>query len=120
MATLTIQSLVKTGSLQPTYAAASGGGDVMPNDGKTVLHVKNGGGGSINVTITAQIASRDAGPGYGTYTRADLVVAVPNAEERIIGPMPSIAFNNAQGQAAIAYSGVTSVTVAALRFPPTP
>jgi hypothetical protein len=118
MATLTIQNLVTTGSLQPTYAAASGGGDVMPNDGKTVLHVKNGGGGSINVTITAQVATRDAGPGFGPYTRADLVVAVPAAEERIIGPLPRIAFNNASAQAAIAYSGVTSVTVAALRFPP--
>lgn len=118
MATLTVQNLATTGSLNPSYAAADVAGDVMPNDGKTVLHVKNAGVGSINVTITAQVASRDAGPGYGTYTRADLVVAVPNGGERIIGPLPKIAFNNAQGQAAIAYSGVTSVTVAALRFPP--
>lgn len=118
MATLTIQSLVETGSIAPSYAAAGAGGDEMPNDGKTILHVKNGGVGSINVTIAAQVTSRDAGPGYGLFTRADLVVAVPNGGERMIGPLPSRAFNNANARAAITYSGVTTVTVAALRFPP--
>lgn len=117
MATLTLQNLVRSGGLVPSYAAASGGGDEMPNDGKTLLHVKNAGGGSINVTLTAQVTSRDAGPGFGAYSLADLVVAVGAGAERIIGPLPRRAFNNASERVAIAYSGVTSVTVGAFKLP---
>jgi hypothetical protein len=112
-----VQDLVKSGGMEASYAAASGGGDVMPNDGKTLLHVKNGGGGAITVTIAAVVASKDVGVGYGLYTRANVAVVVDAAEERFIGPLPDRAFNNASGQAAISYSGVTSVTVAALKMP---
>lgn len=113
MATLTRQKIVSSG-LAASYGSAAAGGDVVDNsDGKTVLHVKNAGGGSINVTITAQDTSVDAA-GYGTITVSNLVVAVPAGAERFIGPFPKRAFNNASKQIAITYSGVTSVTIAAL------
>lgn len=117
MATLTIQNLVKSAELSVSYAAASAGGDVMPNDGKTVLHFKNASAGSLTVTVASALASHDFGDPFGPYTRADVVVAVPAGGERFVGPFPGRAFNNGSGQAAITYSGVTSLTVAALRFP---
>lgn len=53
MADLTVQTPTLAG-LNPTFAAASVGGDAFLNDGNTYLHVKNGGGGSINVTVDSQ------------------------------------------------------------------
>jgi hypothetical protein len=116
MATLSVQNLAVSGELQPSYAAAAGGGDEMPNDGDTFLHVKNGGGAGITVTIAAQVATRDA-EGYGPFTRANLAVSIAAAADKMIGPLPAKTWNNANGRAAITYSGVTTVTVAALRVP---
>lgn len=109
MAALTVQNVARSG-LNPTYGAAAGGGDTFVNDGQVVLHVKNGGGSSINVTVDST-----APTGVG-LAQADAVVAVPNAGERMIGPFPPGAFNDANGAVAVAYSAVTSVTVAAIRL----
>ncbi len=106
MATLTPQKPSPTG-LNPSYAAASGGGDQFANDGDTFLHVKNGGGSSINVTIASPTACSHG----GTHP---LVVAVPNAGERLIGPFPKARHDDANGMVQVTYSAVTSVTVAAL------
>lgn len=114
MALLTRQNFA-LGGLAASYAAAAAGGDTVDNDGKVVLHVKNGGAGAINVTVTAQVTSV-AVEGYGTLTRSNAVVAVPAGAERFIGPFPTQAFNNSSGRAAISYDVVTSVTVAALRL----
>jgi hypothetical protein len=110
MATLAIQEMAITG-LEATYAAAAGGGDEFPNDGKTFLHVKNGGGSPINVTI----ASQHPNPPAGT-AQEDVVVAVTNGEERMIGPINQVGFNDGDGNVQVTYSGVTSVTVAAIRM----
>ena len=116
MALLTVQNIVEAG-IVPTYAAAAGGGDTFPNpeDQSTFLVVINGGGGSINVTLTSQIATASV-PGVGNVALSDRVVAVANGTTRFIGPLPP-RFNNAAGQVAVTYSGVTSVTVAAVRLP---
>ena len=59
MALLTRQKITEAG-LTPAYAAAGAGGDTIDNaDGKTYLHVKNGGGSPMTVTITPQQASTD-------------------------------------------------------------
>lgn len=107
MATLTVQSVTLTG-LNPAYVAASGGGDDFVNDGKTFLHVKNGGASPITVTVAtpAQVGGLDL---------ADVAVSVPNAGERMIGPFQTNLFNASTGKTSISYSGVTSVTVAAIR-----
>lgn len=116
MATLSVQNLVISGELLPSYGAAAGGGDEMPNDGDTFLHVKNGGGAGITVTVAAQVTARDA-EGYGPFTRANLAVSIAAGADKLIGPLPPKTFNNTNGRAAITYSGVTTVTVAALRIP---
>lgn len=111
MATLTVQETSVSG-LDPSYGTAAGGGDVFPNDGNTLLHVKNGGGGSINVTINSNYPNPPAGT-----AQDDPVVAVPAGEERMLGPYNQKGYNNASGQVEISYSGVTTVTVAAIKLP---
>jgi hypothetical protein len=108
MATLATQSIKRAG-LSPAYAAAAGGGDQFTPGRNTFLHVKNGGGAPITVTVvTPGIALADV-------PIADLAVVVTNAQERMIGPFPPEFFADPalSGQAAITYSAVTTVTVAA-------
>jgi hypothetical protein len=115
MAVLTVQNIVPAGAVI-TPVAAAGGGDLVPDDGneRTFLRVVNGGGAPINVTIAAVETSRNV-PGIGTVTVASQVVAVANGTTKDIGPFAS-AFRNASGQVAVSYSGVTSVTVAAIKL----
>lgn len=108
MATLSPQSVVSTG-LNPSYAAATGGGDAIPADGRTFLHVKNGDSSSHTVTI-ASVAVARAG-----LAVANLAVAVPAGAERMIAIDPTGYADPTTGLAAITYSAVTSVTVAAVR-----
>lgn len=106
MATLAVQKPVNTGTV-PTFNAAAGGGDQFPNDGQTVIHVKNGSGGSINVTVASPTACSHG----GTHP---LVVAVGAGAEKVIGPFPMARHNDANGMVQLTYSGVTSLTLAVL------
>lgn len=104
MALLAVQQ-IQTPGTAPTYAAATGGGDTVPSDGRTFLHVKNGSGAPITVTV--------ATPGnVGGLAIADNTVSVPNAGERMIGPITADLYGDI---AAITYSGVTSLTIGAFR-----
>lgn len=116
MATLSIQTIDEDGQ-QLSTVAASAGGDVFdnPNDQSTFLYVNNAGAGAITVTISAQATSRDV-PGLGPMTKANAGGSVTNGTVKLFGPFPAEAFNTASGQVAVSYSGVTSVTVAALRL----
>lgn len=108
MAVLTTQTIVPTGLL-PTYAAAAGGGDKVTPGNDTFIHVKNGGGSSITVTVDNVVPSN-----YGTD--ADLVVVVANGSERMIGPLPTPRFQSlTDGLVNVTYTGVTTVTVAAIK-----
>lgn len=109
MATLTVQSVVLAG-ITPSLVAAAAGGDEFVNSGKTLIYVKNGGGGSINVTVDSQAVCSQ---GYDH----DAVVAVPAGEERMIGPFSKDRFNDSDVKVQITYSGVTSVTIAAIEVP---
>ena len=106
MATLAIQKIVRTG-LNPTMAAATAGGDEFPNSGREFFRVANGSGGAITVTfVTPEV--RD------TLAVADRTVSVPAGEFRYVGPFPRDIYNNVNGRVGVTYSGVTSLTVAAL------
>lgn len=110
MATLTVQDLKRTG-LAPTYAAASAGGDKFAPSKDTFLHVKNGSAGALTVTV---VTPNSLIPDVAI---ADVAVSVPAAGERMIGPFPYEHFaNSADGLCDITYSGVTSLTVAAVRI----
>ena len=108
MATLTVQQTSLTG-LATTYAAAAGGGDEFPNDGRTMLHVKNGGGAGITVTVNSRV---NCSQGYDH----DSVSSIGAGAEAMIGPFDLTRFNDTTtNRAAVTYSGVTTVTVAAVK-----
>lgn len=91
-----------------TYQAANAGGDTYKAADNVHLIVRNGGGSSINVTINRYPATDAEG-----VAETPLVVAVANGTERWIGPLPGSRFTNpANGNIEVAYSGVTTVTVA--------
>lgn len=115
MATLTVQKMSFTG-LEAVYTTADVGGDEFVNDERTIVHVINGGGSDITVTVTAQetVANKN---GFGDIEIADTEVVCTAGEERFIGPFPSQRFNNkSTGLVQLSYSGVTSVTIAAMRL----
>ena len=112
MAELTIQQITEAGG-SVTYSAAAGGGDTADNGGSTFLNIKNGGGSEITVTITAQTTSVESSI-YGDLTKANASIAIAASGEAFIGPFKPSSFNNTDGEIAITYSGVTSVTIAAL------
>jgi len=114
MATITVQTITESG-ITPTFASATAEGDVMDNDGKTFLMIKNGSGGSITVTVTAQVTSFDVGA-FGPLTKSNATIAVGAGAEGMIGPFAPLAFNTNDSQISITYSGVTSVTVAGFRL----
>lgn len=93
----------------PGFVAAAGGGDSFPNTGAELLIVDNGSGGSITVTIE--------GPGEDNFgvthaTAFDAGGSVPAGAVRVFGPFRTKRFNDANGRVQVAYSAVTSVTVA--------
>lgn len=109
MAILSTQVVALTG-LAPTYGAAAGGGDKSECGERQFVHVKNGGGSPITVTLTTTAAVRG-------QTVGNVTVSVPASGERMIGPLTADLFAGASdGLCAVGYSGVTSVTVAALRI----
>ena len=112
MAELTVQQITETGGAA-TYVSANGDGDVADNNGHLFLHIKNGGGSEITVTVTAQITSVDNGM-YGDLTKANASIAVSASAEAFIGGFAPAAFNDGDSEIAITYSAVTSVTIAAL------
>lgn len=116
MATLTVQTLDLSTGLAPTYAAAGAGGDEYANDGKTYCHLKNASGGSITVTVAVQQTSI-ANPQFGFAVPAARTFAVAAGAERIIPFLATGLYNNTNNRVALTYSGVTSLTVAAIQAP---
>ncbi|MCX4886041.1 hypothetical protein [Streptomyces sp. NBC_00847] len=109
MATLATQVIALTG-LNPTYAAATGGGDKCEVGDRNFLHVKNGSGSPITVTLTATAAVRG-------QSVSNVTVSVPASGERMIGPLSSDLLRNASdGLCAVGYSSATTVTVASVRL----
>jgi len=109
MATLDVQRVILAG-LTPSYDNAAVGGDEFVNSGRAFIHVKNGGGTSIDVTVDSQTSCNQG-------VDHDAVVPIPASEERMIGPFRQDRFNDTAGKVQIAYSGVTTVTIAVIEVP---
>lgn len=106
MALLAVQA-ASYPSFAPVLVAATVGGDTAPPGDNYRLVVKNGGGAPINVTLSSFPNTTDWGGAI-----PDLVVAVPAAGERWIGPLRGPAHADpTTGLVSIAYSAVTTVTV---------
>ena len=103
---------VTEAGLVATYTAANAGGDTFENDGKTIIHAKNGSGSPITVTVAAETAATEKA-GFGTLTKANAAMSVAAGGEEFLGPFPTIAFGRI---ADLTYSDVTSLTIAVLRI----
>lgn len=112
MAALTLQTITDQG-IALTYVAAAAGGDTAVVGPGCVLHVKNGGGASITVTL--------ATPGTvdGDLAVADRAVTIAAGADAAIALPSSLYADPSDGRAHITYSAVTSVTVAHFRSPVT-
>lgn len=109
MGTYTVVDASK-GGLDIAGAAVSSS-DKYPNSGKEVLLVKNGSGGSINVTIVT--------PGTADGNAiADLVIAIADGVTKAFGPYKRGTYNDVDGNVNVNYSGVSSVTAKVLRVNP--
>lgn len=109
MANLVVQNPPALGTVQAlVYTAANLADTIQNNDGKTWLHVKNGGGGAITVTITGQVLCNQGSIHNGGP------VSIAAGQDAMIGPFPP-RFNDVNGAVQIVYSGVTTVTAAAIR-----
>lgn len=106
MAALTTQVMGVAG-LAPTFAAAAGGGDTVAASNNVFFVVKNGGGSPITATVVV--------PGNTSYGQPlpDIAYTVTNGTELWI-PLSTEYQDTATGRISITYSGVTSVTVAAI------
>jgi hypothetical protein len=113
MATLTTQKVTRAGLVNPTFGACAGGGDRFTPDNNTHLHVKNGSGGALTVTVAATKVP------LANMTVANVVVSVPAGGEARLGPFPydMFAATDGSGLADITYSGVTSLTIAVIQVP---
>ncbi len=111
MATLATQKVTRAGLVNPTFASCAGGGDRFTPDSNTHLHVKNGSGGALNVTVAATKVP------LPNQTISNVVVSVPAGGEARIGPFPYDVFaaTDGSGLADITYSGVTSLTIAVIQ-----
>jgi len=112
-ANLTTQTVSSDFTL--SLAAAAGGGDAFLNDGRTFFVVTNGGGSPITVTVGVQHTSIKV-PGLGSVTFAAIPVTVNAGVTKWIA-VPKGPYNDSNGRVQITYSGVTSVTVGAVRVP---
>lgn len=99
-----------SGTTDVTYSAASSGGDTVTPGETTFLHIKNGSGASITLTITTAKTHRSTG-----LAIADPTVTVPAGGERFYGDLPSDPYGNSSGLVDLSWSDVTSVTFAALK-----
>lgn len=110
MAILTTQTINHDG-LDPTYTAASSGGDKITPGRRVFLHVQNGGSGSVVVTVDDTLSPEPTG---SAAFNPDLEVTIEPSGDRYIGPIVETRFQNAEGYADVTYDQVDTVTIAAL------
>lgn len=101
MAELSVQRPGLTG-LQPAYSAvAASGGDTFSNDGRVLIHIKNGSGSTRTVTVTSNNCN------FGS--QHNLSITIPAVEDKLIGPLPTDRFGRT---AKFEVDSNTSVTAA--------
>src|SRR6266498_1085604 len=112
MATLATQVINRAGAVI-TPVTAAGGGDAMACGAGMMLEVVNGGGSPITVTLAIPAGVS----GFPNVTYTNLAVSVTNGTTKWIGPVQAQLFQDpTTGLCTITYSGVTSVTVAAVQL----
>lgn len=98
------RQLLSDAGLVPVYA---------PANGRIILHVRNGSGAAINVTVRSGYARNG-------LKLADRIVNVPAGGAVFIGPFDPVTYNQRNGgtgQVHVDYSETENVTIAALLIP---
>lgn len=106
MAVLASQPIARPGG-PANYSAVSAGGDKFSPGDHTLLHVKNGSGAAVTVTVVTPIVESG-------FAVADLTLAVAAGGDAFIGPLPASLFRDVDGYGSITYSATASVTAAVL------
>ena len=109
MATLTVGS-IDLDKVEVALTAAAGGGDEFANTEREIFFVKNAGSGAITLTFTGQRASN-----FGVTSNKALSIT-NDSKIYAIGPFLKDWFNDANDRVQVTYSGVTTVTVGALKL----
>jgi hypothetical protein len=106
---IAVQQVQKNKSGALTFAAADqANGMSFPNDGNTILRVKNTSGSPINVTVASVACSHGR--------TSDIVQAVAATTGDVqIGPLDAPLFNQTGGVVNVDFSAATGVTVAAIK-----
>lgn len=106
--TLAVQDIIP-GGLVATYSSVLTTNTYeVRNDGKTLLHVKNGGTVATIVTLVS--------PGtVGGLAIADKTVSVAAGVDTFIGKLPPGIYNDTGSNVSVSFSIDTLVTAAALR-----
>lgn len=99
--------------LDPTYNAASGGGDRFKPRGNVpiIVHVKNTDAAPHNVTVDDP---RSAAPQGAIAFNPDVQFAVPAGGE-VMFPVTGARFTDSEGWINLAYDSVVGMTVALVR-----
>ncbi|MEW6048484.1 MAG: hypothetical protein AB1609_18740 [Bacillota bacterium] len=101
---------VSDSGLLAAYSPAQPEGHSVENDGRIILHVRNGSQEPVTVTIlTAYVRAG--------LKLADRVVEVAAGGEVFIGPLEPDVYNQPDGQVYMDYSATEGVEVAALLVP---
>jgi len=109
MALQAVQTISASAGTRPTYAtAASGPHTVDCSNGRTWLSVINGSGGDITVTVTTP------GTDANGNAIADAAFTVTNSTSPFFIPLNPAIYG---ATASIAFSGSSSVTIAAVSLP---
>lgn len=105
---LTVTDLSRAG-VAVAPAAANADGHLLPNTGREFVLVENGDSGAHTVSATIVRKVDDVTP-------AAKSISVPAGTSRLFGPFARDDYSNAAGQVALAFDGVTNVTVQAFRY----
>lgn len=99
-----------------TLAVSAPSNTYMPNDGRTLLVVKNSSGSPVTATLVTQRNTLTA-DGYGSVDLSNEAVGVPSASTVLIGPFPQGRWSTASGVVHVSMSDVAGVSVTSVRVP---
>ncbi len=110
MADLTLRTVDISGLDDSSiYESAAAGGDAFVNDGRTIIHIKNGDASGMTLTMDTP----------GTYRGVNLAnptVSVGATSNYFVGAFDPRIFNDTNGKVQLTYSAVTSLTITALQI----
>lgn len=109
MAALTLRQAVYSGlDTESVYQAAAADQTVV-NDGKTFLHVKNGSGSPITLTLVTD------GTANGHPIDDTVITVGATTGEQLVGPLPMNLYNVTSTSISLTWSSTTTVTVLAFK-----